>query len=326
MPKISVITPIYQTEQYLDKCLQSLVSQTLSDIELIWIDNEANETCKKIIDKYENFHPNIKVIHLDKNIGYSGAMNLGLELASGDFIGFCDSDDWLDKDYYEALYSKVNSNTDVVYCEYIMEYPNNTQTFVRFRKNEIDSHKGALLDVIPAGSIWNAIFKKEFLQQYNIRFSTSKNSAYKDNYFAIQAAWFAQHPEIVEGTYYHYVQRRNSTINDISQSKKKSSTYELLEEIFSILSFENISAKEEKIVIDYLLRSLFIFTLNTLPENAAWLTNSQYYQTQRKKCKSFSYPTFLQRLFSVSHHLTKPLKKIRFLGLSFKIKQKKGMP
>ena len=88
MPKISVITPIYNTEKYLDKCLASLSSQTLQDIEFIWVDNAANDRCKEIIAKYQDARPNIKVIHLEKNVGYSGAMNLGLDIASGEFIGF----------------------------------------------------------------------------------------------------------------------------------------------------------------------------------------------------------------------------------------------
>ena len=324
MSKISVITPIYRTEKYLDKCLQSLVCQTLQDIEFIWIDNQANDICKKIIAKYENYRPNIQVIHLDKNVGYNGAMRLGLERATGDFVGFCDSDGWLDFDYYETLYSKVSTNTDVVYCEYVMEYPNGNQTFAKFRKNYIEKARGGLLDVIPTGSVWNAIFKKDFLLQNNINFSTSKNSIYKDNYFAIQAAWFAQYPEIVDGLYYHYVQRHNSTINDISLSKQQSSTYELLEEIFSTLPFENVSEEQEKIVVDYLLRSLSVFSLKKLPSNTKWLSNSKYYQEQYKKCKAFSYPSFGQRIFSISEHYSKPYKKIRLLGFSFKLKQKKG--
>ena len=88
IPKISVITPIYKTEQYLDKCLTALVNQTLPDIEFVWIDNGASDECRNIIAKYADKHQHIKVVHLLQNKGYGGAMNAGLEVATGDYIGF----------------------------------------------------------------------------------------------------------------------------------------------------------------------------------------------------------------------------------------------
>ena len=126
MLKVSVITPIYKTEQYLEKLL-SLVAQTLEDIEFIWVDNGANDECREIIKKYETKRPNIKVIHLETNKGYGGAMNAGLDVAEGDYIGFCDSDDWVDVDYYEKLYSATHDGEfDVVYTEYQMEFEDKT--------------------------------------------------------------------------------------------------------------------------------------------------------------------------------------------------------
>ena len=90
--KLSVIVPIYETERFLTRCLDSLVKQTFCDVEFILIDNGANEECKRIIDSYVHQYSRVKLITLKHNIGYSGAMNRGLAQASGDYIGFCDCD------------------------------------------------------------------------------------------------------------------------------------------------------------------------------------------------------------------------------------------
>lgn len=93
MVKVSVITPIYKTEQYLERCLNSLVKQTLLDIEFIWIDNGASDECRKIMEKYALCRPFIKIIHLEENIGYGGAMNKGLEIAAALYCA-TNHEDW----------------------------------------------------------------------------------------------------------------------------------------------------------------------------------------------------------------------------------------
>ena len=130
--KVSVITPIYKTEKDLDKCLESLIAQTLPDIEFIWIDNAASDECRDIMKKYLDKRPGIKVITLAENVGYCGAMNKGLSVAQGDYVGFCDSDDYVDVDYYEKLYTKAaQENADVVYCGVIWEYKNKTRFILK---------------------------------------------------------------------------------------------------------------------------------------------------------------------------------------------------
>lgn len=118
-PSVSVITPVYNTAAYLEKCLGSLIRQTLPGIELIWVDNGADEQCRRILQQHQNLRPGIKVIHLPENRGYSGAMNAGLEQASGKYVGFVDSDDWVDDDYFEELYRCAEENgCDIVYTNY----------------------------------------------------------------------------------------------------------------------------------------------------------------------------------------------------------------
>ena len=324
VPKISIITPIYKTEKYLDKCLSSLVSQTLDDIEFIWIDNAANDECRDIISKYANKRSNIKVINLTENVGYSGAMNLGIKEASGKFVGFCDSDDWVDEDYYEKLYSKVKSNTDVVYCEFVSEYPDGHKKYKKFRKTELSECKCALLEALAAGSIWNAIFSNKLIKENNIHFSLSKNSIYKDNYFAIQAAYHAKYPELLNNMYYHYVQRPGSTINNLSLDQQAESAYELLQEIFSIDYIALAAESEQRIISEFLLATLPVHLLKKFPSEMKPITNTVYFKELYKRVTAFSNPTIMQRIFSIADHIYKPYRKIRFLGLSIKLKTKKG--
>ena len=188
------------------------------------------------------------------------------------------------------------------------------------------NHTGReLLNVIPTGTIWNAIFNKKLIDNHGIRFSSSRNSAYKDCYVAMQAIWAASKAKLAPNVYYHYFQRQNSTMHSIPNSKNSEFVYELLQEIFSTISFQNVKPEEIKSLISFLHRILPLTLLKTFPPQASVLTQSDYFWEKYHKSKAFNYPSFWQRIYSVSYHISKPLKKIRFLGLSLKIKLKKGL-
>lgn len=110
IPKVSVIVPIYNVEKYLDQCVQALLAQTLSDIEIILIDDGSPDNCPKICDDYAAQYPNIKVIH-KKNAGLGMACNSGLDVATGEYVAFCDSDDYVDSDMYMTMYNVAQKYT-----------------------------------------------------------------------------------------------------------------------------------------------------------------------------------------------------------------------
>lgn len=186
MPKVSVITPIYNTEKYLDKCLTSLVNQTLNEIELIWVDNGANDECKKIIEKYASSRPLIKIIHLKENIGYGGAMNKGLEIASGEFIGFSDSDDWIDRDYYEKLYNAAQqTNSDIVYTNYKEEFNTHSNIISHRISKHIVADNATKIYALLNGAVWNKIFKHRVISENQICFPMFDHSYALDNAFLL---------------------------------------------------------------------------------------------------------------------------------------------
>ena len=117
-PKVSIVVPIYNVESYLERCIQTLLNQTLKDIEIILIDDGSPDHCPQICNEYAQKDSRIKVIH-KKNAGLGYARNSGLEIARGKYLAFVDSDDYVEANMYEILYNKIkDSNSDVVFCNY----------------------------------------------------------------------------------------------------------------------------------------------------------------------------------------------------------------
>lgn len=115
MPKVSIIVPVYNVEKYIEQCIQSLRTQSLRDIEIILVDDGSSDNCPMLCDKYTRIDKRIKVIH-KQNGGLGLACNSGIEVASGEYIAFCDSDDYVDTIMYETLYNTaLNNKCDVVY-------------------------------------------------------------------------------------------------------------------------------------------------------------------------------------------------------------------
>lgn len=119
---ISIIVPVFNVKDYLDRCVESIVNQSYENIEVILVDDGSNDGSQDICDKWEERDSRISVYH-KSNGGASAARNLGLEKARGEFIGFVDSDDYIDLDMYERLYADMNRDVDVVSCGRVIIYP-----------------------------------------------------------------------------------------------------------------------------------------------------------------------------------------------------------
>jgi len=154
MPKVSVIIPVYNVENYIEKCLNSVLNQTLKEIEIIIVNDGSKDSSKQKIEKYLEKHEN-KIIYLEKeNGGLSDARNYGIGYAKGEYIAFLDSDDYIEPTMYEEMYKKAKEeNSDMVECDFLWEYP---------RKVKED-----------VGIIYNN--KKEMLAKYCIEGSNSNS-------------------------------------------------------------------------------------------------------------------------------------------------------
>lgn len=173
MPKVSIIVPVYNEEEYVSTCLLSLINQTLDDIEIILIDDNSTDNSLNILLDYAKKYPNIKVYHNEKNIGQGASRNRGLSLATGEYIGFVDSDDYIRNTMYEDMYKAVLNNNypEVVTTEIMFvkddSYANRDLEFLARGKEKIINpmlDKNAVISESPA--VCNKIFRRDTLKDF----------------------------------------------------------------------------------------------------------------------------------------------------------------
>lgn len=189
MPKVSVIMPAYKVEKYLRQCLDSVINQTLEDIEIIPVDDGSPDNCGKIIDEYAAKDIRIKPIH-QENGGYGKAVNAGINAATGEYIGIVETDDFIEPQMYERLYNRAKElDADVCKCDFNYYFGNND--YKRYNKFCNVAEEGELFTLWDKPqimnyhvSIWSAIYKREYLNKNNIRVIETKTASYQDMPFA----------------------------------------------------------------------------------------------------------------------------------------------
>ncbi|CUP97411.1 glycosyltransferase family 2 protein [Clostridium baratii] len=167
---ISVIIPVYNVEKYLEKCINSVLNQTYKDLEIILVDDGSTDNSGKICDKYKLLDSRIKVIHKE-NGGLSDARNHGLDIASGEYIAFLDSDDWIDKNLYYILYKlSKDHNTDITVCNFKKVYTedeklnlksNNLITYTSLEALEALYNKNYIQMIVA----WNKLYKRSLFKE-----------------------------------------------------------------------------------------------------------------------------------------------------------------
>jgi len=214
-PKISVIVPIYKVEPYITKCLDSIIRQSYKNLEIILVDDGSPDLCGEICDEYAKNDNRITVIH-KKNGGVSSARNAGLVIASGDWIGWVDSDDWIELDMYEYLLSNVlRHNADIAVCSRYEEYRRHS-LYRGWKQVEILDTENALAQLLKNDTmqnfLWDKLWKKSLFD--NICFPYGKT--YED--IAVMHRLFekAQHILCLPTAKYHYRQRANSIVGTSS--------------------------------------------------------------------------------------------------------------
>ena len=211
MPLISIIIPAYNIENYIAKCLDSLLNQTYRNLEIIVVDDGSSDDTGKVIDDYSSKYDNIKVIH-KKNAGVSSARNSGIEVASGDYIGFVDGDDTVDENMFEILIKNaIKYDADISHCGYKMVFPSridyyhNTGTLVE-QNNEI-----GLKDLLTGNRVepglWNKIYKKELFKDIKIDESIKINEDLLINYYLFKKA---EKSIFYDKCFYNYTLRKGS--------------------------------------------------------------------------------------------------------------------
>ena len=170
-PKISVIVPFYKVERYIEKCASSLMQQTLEDLELIFVDDcsgdKSADILQKVIDRYPT--SDVKVLKMEQNSGVSMARARGVEMAHGEYIGFCDSDDWVEPEMYRTLYeAAILHKADIVGCGFV-EHKEGRETFIQFDEEEDKEEKVFSFNLFGSvyGALWNKIVRRKFFIEHN---------------------------------------------------------------------------------------------------------------------------------------------------------------
>lgn len=244
--KISTIIPVYNTSKYLKKCIDSIINQSIgfNNIELILVNDGSTDDSEKIINKYLKKYENIKYIY-QENSGQAVARNKGLELASGDYISFIDSDDYIDLNMYEELYSMVeNNNLDIVTCDYTF-IRSNKKEYISFDFTEDSNRNFVIMNTGPC----NMIIKRELLIKE--RFEFPKGIIYED-LASIPSLGINSKIFHVKKSFYNYLVRDNSTMNKKNYSKK-------LEDVFKALNILYETFKNKKNLEKYYSEVEFLY-------------------------------------------------------------------
>lgn len=177
VPKVSISVPIYNAEKYLRKCLDSLVNQTLQEIEIVVVNDGSTDSSEAICREFANKDPRIILISKE-NGGSASARQTALEVAKGDFLCACDADDWVEPEMYEKLYKKaIESDADIVMCDYWSEYPNGRQVAHKF-KYDLEMRSDLLDDALNKKfptMVWNKIFKRSLFEKYQLSWEQGIN-------------------------------------------------------------------------------------------------------------------------------------------------------
>lgn len=219
IPLISVIVPVYKVEDYLDRCIKSILDQTYSNLEIILVDDGSPDNCPQMCDDYAKKDSRVKVIH-KKNGGLSSARNAGLDLCSGEYISFVDSDDYVDKRFIELLYKAIHDTKSCIsICGYKCFY-NDSFTNKSFPKRisgskyELVSGYKAVLNLLYSGGFFwviapNKLYKAELFK--TLRYPVGKMC--EDSYTTYKLFFNSKKVVFFKQQLYHYLQRNESIMH-----------------------------------------------------------------------------------------------------------------
>ena len=250
MYKISIIIPVYNTSNFLNKCLDSLINQTLKEIEIILINDGSTDNSQDIINEYTYKYPDKVKAYIKENGGQASARNLGIQKATGEYVAFVDSDDWVELQMYEKLYDTAQKDClDIVCCNDYMivnneRKPSPSKTFYSNNINE----NYILLESGPC----NKIIKRDLIIKNNIKFL--EDHIYEDLAVIPTLALYTTKIGYIDSHLYNYLVREGSTMNQVIYNKKLEDIFDVMEEL-SIRFQDNYKDELEYLYIKHLLHA-----------------------------------------------------------------------
>ena len=225
---ISIIVPVYNVEKYLEKCIDSILNQTFKEFELILVNDGSKDSSGTICDKYTEKDSRIKVVH-KKNGGLSSARNAGLSIAKGKYIGFIDSDDYINKDMYSLLYENIiSTNSDIAICGFkkVYSYNDESEDILTDTKICVLNNIEALNMMYSENGVdfvvaWNKLYKRNLFD--DLEFKDGK--LHEDEFICHQILYKSKQVVYNRTQLYYYLQRSSSIINSDFNAKKLDAIY-----------------------------------------------------------------------------------------------------
>lgn len=230
-PKISIVVPIYKVpEKYLHQCIESLIKQTLEDIEIVLVDDGSPDNCGLICDSYSEKDSRIKVIH-KKNGGLAAARNSGVAASSGEWIMFVDGDDWIEAPMCQMMFQKTldTPNLDLVMCEWVKDYNGKLQYFdfkfrdgQLFEKDDCDTLEGLMLNFdYGIATAYSKLINRQLLVKYKIEHDEDLRQGVEGVLFNLKLFDRVKKALFVKYPYYHYIYNNESISTKVNDSTIK---------------------------------------------------------------------------------------------------------
>ncbi|MDR1983104.1 MAG: glycosyltransferase [Holosporaceae bacterium] len=222
-PKVSVIVPIYNVEKFLSRCLESIINQTLENLEIICVDDGSTDNSNNILKELAAKDNRIVVIN-QENKGVGAARNSAMDIAKGEYIGFVDSDDWIDLNYFEKLYEAAKKyDASMACCGIIRKYPSSR---IRKKMNIVDEKlytsaisRYRITETPRKCYVYNKIYRRSEIEQHRIRFP--EGVYFEDIAFMIRALYFLPTLVTVPETVYYYWVNYKSVTREMTDQKQQ---------------------------------------------------------------------------------------------------------
>lgn len=245
MAQISIVVPVYNVEKYLRQCLESIVSQSFADLEIICVDDGSTDMSGIILDEFKEKDERITVIHKE-NTGYGATMNIGISLAKGKYVGFIESDDFIEQNMYAELYELAEKyELDFIKSDYWIYSDRGKQLFYGgsgCRYNTVFSQYENMNKLLASKSIWSGIYKKEFLINNHIFFLDTPGASYQDTSFWFKVGISAKKGYFLKKAYVNY--RIDNAASSVRSQEKVYSICDEMDECKRFLLESELDVKK----------------------------------------------------------------------------------
>lgn len=308
MVKVSVILPVYGVAQYIEKCTQSLLDQTLENMEFVFVDDYGPDNSIELVRKMIENHPRKEqfvFLKPEHNLGAGMARNFAIPQAKGEYIAFVDSDDWVEPVMFEELYNEANrmNGVDICCCQAFKDYSDGKSSEILknpfIEPGEITYEKRSVFLQNYVSLFWTFIYRREFLEKYGIRYPEDRSA--DDSFFVTSSILLAHTASQVDKPFYHYLIRPGSicTTKDSTKYHKRLSTFRKLMRFVK----EKGVYEEYKNEVDFIyikkgyLSSVFNYVSNSLEPQRE--TIDEIYKELVSQVPDFSQNKFYRRKISL---------------------------